>query len=137
MSAIVSVNECKSGRWIRTNLPHSRMTLDCPIRTAIRFPNADTAMRKLRALEAPLLPKTFSKNKLAVVNFEAKICAFVDAAKYAMFTKMYRIVVPSKAKGALNLSVFVGFWTSVSVSIQGFQTRKHTLTSFTTLNAFS
>lgn len=94
---------------VRTNLPHSRMTLDCPISEAIKFPSAETATRKLRAFEAPLLPNTLSKNKLAVVSFEARICAFVDAAKYAMFTKMYSIVVPSSARGALNLSVFVGF----------------------------
>lgn len=94
-------------------------------------------MRKLRAFEAPLFPKTFSKNKLAVVNFEDKICAFVDAAKYAMLTKMYRMVVPSKARGALSLSVFVGFWTSVSGSCTMLQAIEHTLTSFTTLKAFS
>lgn len=90
------------------------MTLDDPIRLAIMFPKAETAMRKLTAFEAPLPPNTFSKNKVAVVNLEFLICAFVDAAKNAMFTKIYKTATATKARGALNFRVFVGFSANVS-----------------------
>lgn len=62
-------------------LPHSRSTLDCPINTAIRFPNALRQMRKFNALDAPLPPKTFWKKILAAAALDSRISSLVAAAK--------------------------------------------------------
>lgn len=64
-----------------TNLPHSRITLACPISTEIMFPKALRDIKKFKPLDAPLEPNTFSKNKLAAVCLAAMRSAFGTAAK--------------------------------------------------------
>ena len=53
--------------------PHSLIRRDMPIITAIMLPKEAKAMRKLRPRTAPLLPKTFVKNRLAIVSLELSI----------------------------------------------------------------
>lgn len=53
--------------------PHSLIRRDKPMITAIMLPKEAKAMRKLRPRTAPLLPKTFSKNRPAVVRSDALI----------------------------------------------------------------
>lgn len=61
-------------------LPISRMTLDWPINTVTRLPNADRMTRMFKPLAA-FSPKTAVKNKLAVVVSAVRISAFGTAAK--------------------------------------------------------
>lgn len=56
--------------------PHSLIRRDNPMITAIMLPKDAKAMRKLSPRTALLLPKTFSKNRLAVVSFEFSISSF-------------------------------------------------------------
>jgi hypothetical protein len=53
---------------IGTHLPHSRMTRDCPICTAIKLPNALRAISKLKAFTPLAWPKTLVKKRLATVT---------------------------------------------------------------------
>jgi hypothetical protein len=59
-----------------------RLTMrECPIRTARRFPKALRAIKKLRPFDAPLLPNTAAKNKLAAFCLAAMRSALGTAAK--------------------------------------------------------
>jgi hypothetical protein len=52
-------------RWYHAYRPISLITLDCPIKTEIRLPNALNVIKKLSP-RAALVPKTAEKNRLAV-----------------------------------------------------------------------
>lgn len=93
----------KQGLLRETYRPHSRITRDWPIKTAMMFPNADNAMRTFSPLT--LDPKTASKKRDATVCFPAASVAFGIAAKYAMFARIYSTVTRSKARVALFLRV--------------------------------
>ena len=71
-------------------LPHSRMTLDWPMSTAMRLPNALRAIRKLRPLTAPLEPKTFWKNKLAAICVDCSSCVFETIIEVRGYSKNVR-----------------------------------------------
>lgn len=73
--------EGKEKKKKKTYLPHSRIALDTPKRTATRFPNELSATRKFNPLTAPESPKTLIKNKLAAVNFAWASSCFGTAAK--------------------------------------------------------
>ena len=64
----------KRGKGKTPCLPHSRITRDWPIRTAMRFPKALRAMRKLKPRTAFALPKTAVKKRLATVWPDFLIC---------------------------------------------------------------
>lgn len=90
-------------------LPISRMTLDWPINTVTRLPNADKITSRFRPLAA-CAPKTAVKNKLAVVVFAVRISALGTAAKYATLHSMYKIATTSSEIGADFLTVLIGSW---------------------------
>lgn len=52
---------------LKTHLPHSLISLDEPINTAIKFPNELNAIKKFNPLTAPLDPNTLVKNRLAAI----------------------------------------------------------------------
>lgn len=66
-------------------------------------------MRKFNAREAPLVPKTFSKNRLATPISESRISCFDAEVKYATLARMYRVAVRVKEMGALHRRVLTGF----------------------------
>ena len=68
MSTEASVSSCTNLAGMGTYLPHSRMTRDCPICTAIRLPNALKAMSRLKTFTPLALPNTLVKNRLATVT---------------------------------------------------------------------
>jgi hypothetical protein len=86
-----------------TYRPHSRITRDWPIKTAMMFPKADIAMRMFSPFT--LDPKTSSKNREATVCFPAASAAFGTAARYATLARIYNIATRSKANVALFLMV--------------------------------
>jgi hypothetical protein len=88
-------------------LPISRMTLDWPISTVTRLPNADR-MTKMFKPFAAFSPKTAVKNRLAVVVSAVRMSAFGTAAKYATLHSMYKIATRSNETGADLLIVLTG-----------------------------
>ena len=71
-------------------------------------------MRKFNAREAPPVPNTFSKNKLATPISESRISCFDATVKYAMLARMYRVAVRVSERGALHLRVLTGSYRLVS-----------------------
>lgn len=65
----------------KTHRPHSRITLDVPIKTAIKFPKLDNATKKFNPRIDPAFPNTLIKNKLAADNFASANSTFGTAAK--------------------------------------------------------
>lgn len=57
-------------------LPHSRISLDEPSRTAIRFPKELRAMSRFSPLTALLDPKTAVKKRLAAIWVDPAISFF-------------------------------------------------------------
>lgn len=90
-------------------LPISRMSLDWPINTVTRLPNADKITSMFRPLAA-WLPNTAVKNKLAVVVFAVRISALGTAAKYATLHSMYKIATRVSEIGADLFTVLIGSW---------------------------
>lgn len=56
---------------IKTHRPISRIILDCPIRTANRFPKALSNTRTFRAVSAPPVPKTVVKKTPAAISSDS------------------------------------------------------------------
>lgn len=69
--------------------PHSRMIREDPMMTEMMLPNALSAIKKLSALEACLLPKTAVKNREATSCFELAMDFFGTEAR---LSKCRRIV---------------------------------------------
>jgi len=90
-------------------LPISRMTLDWPINTVTRLPNADKITSMFRPLAA-CAPKTAVKNRLAVVVFAVRISALGIAAKYATLHNIYKTATRVNEIGADLLIVLIGSW---------------------------
>jgi hypothetical protein len=66
-------------------------------------------MRKFKALDAPLVPKTFSKKMLATVCPELAISSFVAVEKYATLASRYKIVTITSELVALRFIILTGF----------------------------
>lgn len=71
--------------------PHSRMTLEDPMITEAMFPNAESAMRKLRARDECLEPKTALKKSEAAscleVLREALGTVWKDSCEHERFSE--------------------------------------------------